>query len=46
MSFIARYVYTNEEFVSVTEAPRCDRMTVTRQDTDNKKNNILYKNTK
>ncbi len=44
MSFIARYVYTYEEFVLVTEAPQCDRMTVTRQDTDNQNNNIqIYK---
>ncbi len=28
----------------MTEAPQCDRMTVTRQDTDNKNNNIqIYK---
>ncbi len=40
MSFIARYVYTYEEFVLVTEAPQCNRMIATRQDTDNKKNNI------
>ncbi len=37
MSFIARYVYTYEEFVIVTEAPQCNRMTATGQDTDNKK---------
>ncbi len=47
ISFIARYVYTYEEFVVVTEAPQCNRMTATRQDTDNKenkKNNIhIYK---
>ncbi len=44
MSFIARYVYTYEDFVLVTEAPQCNRMTVTRQDTDNKMNNIqIYK---
>ncbi len=44
MSFIARYVYTYEEFVLVTEAPQCNRMIATRQDTDNKKNNIqIYK---
>ncbi len=36
MSFIARYVYTYEEFVVVTEAPQCIRMTATWQDTDNK----------
>ncbi len=42
ISFIARYVCTYEEFV--TEAPQCDRVTVTRQDTDNKNNNIqIYK---
>ncbi len=44
MSFIARYVYTYEEFVLVTEALQCNRMTATGQDTDNKKNNIqIYK---
>ncbi len=44
MSFIARYVYTYEEFVIVTEAPQCIRMTATGQDTDNKKNNLqIYK---
>ncbi len=37
MSFIARYGYTYEEFVLVTEAPQCNRMTATGQDTDNKK---------
>ncbi len=37
MSFIARYVYTYEEFVIVTEAPQCNRMTAIGQDTDNKK---------
>jgi len=25
MSFIARYIYTYEELVFVTEAPQCDR---------------------
>ncbi len=44
MSFIARYVCTYEEFVLVTVAPQFDRMTVTGQDTDNKK--IMYKYTK
>ncbi len=44
MSFIARYVYTYEEFVIVTEAPRCNRKTATGQDTDNKI--IIYKYTK
>ncbi len=44
MSFIARYVYTYKEFVIVTEAPQCNRMTATGQDTDNKKN--IYKYTK
>ncbi len=44
ISFIARHVYAYEEFVLVIEAPQCDRMTVTKQDTDNKKNNIqIYK---
>ncbi len=36
-SFIARYVYTYEEFDLVTEAPQCNRMTATGQDTDNTK---------
>ncbi len=46
MSFIARYVYTYEEFVIVTEAPQCNRMTAQdrSQDTDNKR--IIYKYTK
>ncbi len=44
MSFIARYVYTYEEFVIVTEAPQSNRMTATGQDTDNKR--IIYKYTK
>ncbi len=44
MSFIARYVYTCEEFVIVTESPQCNRMTTTGQGTDNKKNDIqIYK---
>ncbi len=44
MSFIARFVCTYEEFVLVTVAPQCDRMTATGQDTDNKKNNgQIYK---
>ncbi len=44
MSFLARYVCTYEEFVLVTVAPQCDRMTATGQDTDNKKNNVqIYK---
>ncbi len=38
MSFIARYVYTQEEFVIVTEAPQCNKMTATGQVTDNKNN--------
>ncbi len=29
ISFIARYVYTYEEFVIVKEAPQCNRMTAT-----------------
>ncbi len=35
-ALLARYVYTYEEFVIVTEAPQCNRMTATGQDTDNK----------
>ncbi len=38
-----RYIYTYEEFVILTEAPRCNRMTATRQDTDDKR--IIYKYT-
>ncbi len=41
-SFFARYVYTYKEFVIVTEAPQCNRMTATGQDTENK---IIYKYT-
>ncbi len=41
---LARYVYAYKEFVIVTEAPQCNRMTATGQNTDNKKNNIqIYK---
>ncbi len=36
-ALLARYVYTYEEFVIVTEAPQCNRMTATGQDTDNKR---------
>ncbi len=39
-ALLARYVYTYEEFVIVTEAPQCNRKTTTGQDTDNKNNNI------
>ncbi len=31
MSFITRYVYTFEEYVFVTDAPQCNRMTATEQ---------------
>ncbi len=37
MSCIARYVYTYEDIFVVTEAPQCNRMTVTGQHTDNTK---------
>ena len=37
MSFIARYVYTYEEFVFVTEAPQYNRMTATEHKTHNKR---------
>ncbi len=40
-ALLARYVYTYEEFVIVTEAPQCNRMTATGQDTDDKI--IIYK---
>ncbi len=36
LALLAWYVYTYEEFVIVTEAPQCNRMTATGQDTDNK----------
>ncbi len=42
-ALLARYVYTYKEFVIVTEAPQCNRMTATGQDTDNKI--IIYKYT-
>ncbi len=42
-ALLARYAYTYEEFVIVTEAPQCNRMTTTGQDTDNKR--IIYKYT-
>ncbi len=42
-ALLARYVYTYEEFVIVTEAPQCNRMTATGQDTDNKRT-IQYTN--
>ncbi len=32
-ALLARYVNTYKEFVIVTEAPKCNRMTVTGQDT-------------
>ncbi len=35
-----RYICTYKEFVLETEAPQCERMTATGQDTDNKNNNI------
>ncbi len=34
MSFIARYVYTYDEFVRMTDAPQRNKMTATGQDTD------------
>ncbi len=37
LSLLARYVYTHEEIVIVTEALLCHRMTATGQDTDNKR---------
>ncbi len=44
MSFIARYAYTYEEYVLVKEAPQCNIMTATKQDTDNTNNDIqIYK---
>ncbi len=39
MSFIARYVYTYEEFVFVTEATAVQQNDSDRTNTDNKKNN-------
>ncbi len=44
MRFIARYVYTFEEFVIETEAPLYNRKTAIGQEAGNKKNNIqMYK---
>ncbi len=40
-ALLARYVYTYEDFVIVTKAPQCNRMTATGQDTDNKR--TIYK---
>ncbi len=40
-ALLARYVYTYEEFVIVTEAPQCNWMTATGQDIDN--NRAIYK---
>ncbi len=42
-ALLARYVYTYEDFVIVTEGPQCNRMTVTGQDTDYKR--TIYKYT-
>ncbi len=36
LALLARDVYTYEEFVIVTEAQQCNRMTATEQNTDNK----------
>ncbi len=36
LALLARYIYTYKEFVIVTEAQQCNRMTVTGQDTYNK----------
>ncbi len=45
---MASYVYTYKEFVIVTEAPQCNKMTATGPDTDNKNNNnnIIKNNNK
>ncbi len=43
-ALLARYVYTYEEFVIVIEAPQCNRMTTTGQDTDNKRTIYKYTN--
>ncbi len=40
-ALLGRYVYTYEEFVIVTEAPQCNRMTAKGQDTYYKI--IIYK---
>ncbi len=42
-ALLAGYVYTFEEFVKVTEAPQCNRMTETGQDTENKRTIYKYK---
>ncbi len=39
-ALLARYIYTYEEFVIVTEAPQCNRMTATGQDTNKR---TIYK---
>ncbi len=44
MSFIGQVCLHKEEFVIVTEAPQCKRMTATGQDTDKIKNNIQIGN--
>ncbi len=44
LALLARYVYTYKEFVKVAEAPQCNRMTVTGQDTDNKITIYKYTN--
>jgi len=43
-ALLARYVYTYKEFVIVTEAPQCNKMTVTGQQHRQQTNNIqIYK---
>ncbi len=47
MSFIAKYVYTYEEFVFMTEAPQCNRMTKTynkKEQVNKRDNNIQIDN--
>ncbi len=41
-ALLARYVYTYEEFVIVTEVPQCNRMTVTGQDTSSSYTITIY----
>ncbi len=43
LALLARYVYTYQEIVLVTEAPQCNRKTATGQHTDDKR--ITYKYT-
>ncbi len=43
-ALLARYVYAYKESVIATEAPQCNRMTATGQDTVNKRTIYKYAN--